>query len=102
MAEAASTIAPHVPFRLTTYSEPAPRPSGPPGHGPVSVKHPVEEAGAGFLELAAEVGVSTMLIFTGPPICGSKIEMAVFLARMVMPRSRSKLWESSARSAPGW
>ena len=66
------------------------------------MKHPVKEAGASFLGLAAEVGVSTMLIFTGPPIFGSMIEMDVSLARMVMPRSRSRLKESITRSAAGW
>ena len=75
------------------------------GHGPLSridqqqhaidhVEHP--------LDLAAEVGVSTMLIFTSPPICGSWIEMAVFLARIVIPRSRSRSIESITRSATGW
>ncbi len=37
-------------------------------------------------------GVSTMLIFTSP------YWMAVFLARMVMPRSRSRSPESMTRS----
>ena len=41
-------------------------------------------------------GVSTMLIFTSP------YWMAVFLARMVMPRSRSRSPESITRSWTSW
>ncbi len=41
-------------------------------------------------------GVSTMLILVSP------YWMAVFLARMVMPRSRSRSLESMTRSTVAW
>ncbi len=47
-------------------------------------------------------GVSTILIFTCSPIASSKIEIDVFLARMVIPRSRSSSFESITRSTTCW
>ena len=47
-------------------------------------------------------GVSTILILTCWALAGSQIWIAVFLARIVMPRSRSSAFESITRSATCW
>ncbi len=39
-----------------------------------------------------------MLIFTISPVAGLGMEMEVFFARMVIPRSRSRSFESITRS----
>jgi hypothetical protein len=46
-------------------------------------------------------GVSTMLSFTAGPSSGRQ-RTAVFLARIVMPFSRSRSMESRTRSATSW
>ena len=47
-------------------------------------------------------GVSTILIFMSSPVSGSGSVIAVFLARMVMPRSLSRSLESMIRSWTFW
>ena len=57
------------------------------------------------LDLATEIGVARSIddVHTDRVVFeGSQIVMAVFLARIVMPRSRSRSFESITRSATCW